>query len=647
MGNISLYYIDGISRSNTPVFADQVSQRFFFASHGYYIIDDNSFYVPHFNDMITLSTEDIRFSSQYNYLSIKFNDKFYYYFIDSIKYISETVIELSISMDVIQTYMFNMSILNGELARNTIKRWVKESEQSQTYLINRNYIRENHAKSDFVFRDVKYYNNQNDFSLTKSAGSSTFSGMVVIKTTTEATATEEKGTNFEYTFDNWNLHITDAFTYYFIPVSQGKISNNQRWSSPTQANLQVEARNSLIRKIKTDATIKDVYYLPFNPLTGVEVYQEIVNFSGVTDLEMVDVQQIANQYLIGIVEGRTPYVKTHKDLYTFDFERNTNRLVAFDIKYIPALLDENYLRLEFGESSVSAVFPLYELTKPELTLNYIGIINDGTRVYYCTGDSNVNVIEEPVYGSSFKDLFKTAAVASSASRIDILTDPYSEYMTYTKGALIGALVQTAGGAFSSFASGAMTNAAIGKHTYGSYALSAGDADMQSRQLMIGDYRRSINDINTGRNIAGSASPLVSWAQGGLNATFMPDKVRQVGSANTDRVTNAITVRTTTYNVQDIEEVGKFYETYGYKVTDIVHSVSLSSFSNRVYYDYILINNATIKLTGVLQDNLTVSLIADRLSEGLRLWHTYDDELICETDGFYMGQVCLYDNAEVQ
>ena len=169
MNYITTYWVKGISRIDTPIFATLVDQEHFFSECEPYTIPNNSFYPPHFKNRILLNTSDITFKSQRNYLSLEYDSKTYYYFIDSIEYVSEDVIALNITMDVIQTFMFSINIISAEKERESIKRWVNHK-------INRDYIRENVSAGDFM---LKYktkvlpssMNNELDDSQTAISGS--------------------------------------------------------------------------------------------------------------------------------------------------------------------------------------------------------------------------------------------------------------------------------------------------------------------------------------------------------------------------------------------------------------------------------------------------------------------------------------------
>ena len=154
---IKLYYIEGISRIDTPYYANQgqqatlAAQEAFFERHVVKEID-SAFYPPHYTNQVKLTTDDVDFNTNINYLSLEFNDKTYYYFIDDVEYLSENMIKLYITMDVIQTYMFDIRIASGVIERKFINRWTSNNK------INRNYLREAVSDEEFIPVDFNIIN---------------------------------------------------------------------------------------------------------------------------------------------------------------------------------------------------------------------------------------------------------------------------------------------------------------------------------------------------------------------------------------------------------------------------------------------------------------------------------------------------------
>ena len=122
--NIVLYYVNGISKIDTPYFSNESEQRAYFESNKFCEIDD-SFCPSFFRNEIQVSSDDLVLSDKVNYLSLYYDGKYYYYFIDDIMYINEGLIRLSLELDTIQTFMFQININSGSIERKFINRFNK------------------------------------------------------------------------------------------------------------------------------------------------------------------------------------------------------------------------------------------------------------------------------------------------------------------------------------------------------------------------------------------------------------------------------------------------------------------------------------------------------------------------------------------
>ena len=112
MATINLYYIKGINAIDTPYFASLAQQQTYFAQHKVGQINDDYWYPPYNADFIQFSTTDVDLDLKANYLSIEYKEKQYYYFIDSLEYVTQDIIGLHVILDSIQTMMFNIEIIS-------------------------------------------------------------------------------------------------------------------------------------------------------------------------------------------------------------------------------------------------------------------------------------------------------------------------------------------------------------------------------------------------------------------------------------------------------------------------------------------------------------------------------------------------------
>lgn len=135
----------------------------------------------------------------------------------------------------------------------------------------------------------------------------------------------------------------------------------------------------------------------------------------------------------------------------------------------------------------------------------------------------------------------------------------------------------------------------------------------------------------------------------LNASFAPNSVKEIGSYSTDRLTNALTIKRVVSYVKDITNVAHLVESYGYLINAFIYNVKLTELPhNRVYFDVFKIKNCSV--TGV--PSITVrERISERLSNGIRFWHTMLDapeiKPIIVKDGYPIGSLSVLDNADYE
>ena len=139
---IRLMFVKGINEVDTPYFETKEEQTEFFENASVVSYDDETaYYPPYYRNRIRLPSSDIPFSDEtkkINYLSLEYDGKTYYYFVESMDYVTDDLTEITISMDTIQTFFFDMLLTKPTIKRMAIKRWSDDKVS-----INRNYIREN------------------------------------------------------------------------------------------------------------------------------------------------------------------------------------------------------------------------------------------------------------------------------------------------------------------------------------------------------------------------------------------------------------------------------------------------------------------------------------------------------------------------
>lgn len=626
MSNITLYFFPEINERDTPIFDTLENQRGFFDDLERCVVPDNSFYVPKFKDEIVLSSDDVDFKSSFSYLSLRFNEKDYYYFIKSIEYRSETEVKITIEMDVIQTYMFDIQIYSGELVKESIKRW-------EGNLINRNYIRENLSNAPFVQSDrvnLKStedftYEVDRDFSLSPRFTSDEhdlITGFIIARCTT---AISQGGTPWPKRCDAKIIGInpgieTSSYRYILIPLINGRLTTDDYTiESPDQADnteyIRYNFRAQLEELANNSNAVQALYYIPFNPFADIKCYYGTLesNVEGAADITANfvwinrDKLHISQYISPGSNDSSADEIVTLNvdyltKSYSFDFVKNTSRSAPFSVRFIPALLDENYYRISFGEGAELATMQLYQLTGKEVYCNYYSDFISGYRVYTIEPlQTNTTVWNLTGFG----DVFYNTTTSGNLLTIDLLTNEWKEFYAYNKYSFMSA---------------------IGKTAVKAFASSAGPVGYETAKAVVGKNDGTLRSA--------------------MDAALAPNSARQMGNAFFDLNSESALVSLSIYNVQDLEECGQKLEADGYKVHRFV-SGNLRSFNNRFYYDVIQFDSLNIGLL-TIQDRDTLNIIKERMQNGLRLWHTTNGSFNFDTvEGvsMVMGQVCVYDNVE--
>ena len=641
--NIRLYSVPGISPTDEPMFDSALDFYGYINQWGY--APDEGFFVPKFKDTITLDTTTFPFTGTANYASIFYANRYYFYFIEDMRYISEDLVEIDITMDVIQTYAYDIVFYKYERTRKLIRRWVDSK-------INRDYLRENWSTGMMQVVKVKYYNDPRSFS--SYSGDDVTTGTIIFKYAIDANS-NDWGSIIDYPFDS-DFETLGRFKHYFLPMVQNKLRNNVSYVKPGEGGVSYNDRDTF-NQLSSKPLTKDVYYLPMSPFNFTSKPTQTALNSN--DFDMIAISSECHP--IGIKESgnvTSVVARTYSDNYDFDFRANYNHDALFSTKYVPAMLDENYMRIEFGESSALSTYPLYQLTADNCYLRYIPDVIDGSRIYAIISDDTLATVDVGTgFNYTLKDPYSTLQRATNVLRFDLMTDAYEEWYTYNKGALVGALVQTVGSIGMAGSAGYFMKDAISDYASVSY-INAKTAADKRRVVQTENYRNAMNSISTGRQMGASGSSLVGWAQEGLNASMQPPTCKQTGGSNGDRLANTVTIFAREYRVNDFEEVARHYESVGYRVHELIHSTGYGEqhqiespwLRTRYYYDVVSIDNisyfpANFPLTTELDE-----LIRDRFRKGFRAWHSFTNmgrtSLYINSKNLIMGCTCVYDNPEV-
>lgn len=425
--NFSLLYVPGINDVDTPIFASLEYQRRFF--NGKVVVTPiDGFYVPHYRDTIEISMDDLVSNGQYraiNYLAMTYLEKRYYYFVDGIEYISESVARLFIRMDTIQTYMFDVTFIQSHLTRESINRF----KANDRY--NRDYLRENFSAGKFILKSKKYYRVPSDFYLNPVDSDNEITGTLIIK------APHLSGYTYNSTTYLQNVEVTGLNNLFIYPY----ISNSMHYpyisGTGSYSYLMDNAYNRVAKEL-TNAVM--AYYLPFVPFNI--NYHDSEDHPGHVEFDLpnglrwgVDSQtNPLTDWAITIAGNAIIDILQYGDIITpFQIVKPTAG-ANFDIKYIPALLDDSYVKVTFGENTTNATIPLHMLEDDSITLYYIGDPMTGSRIYYIHPAhyvSSYTVTDRPL-NRCISDPLGTAVIASTPITCDINVTEFNQYYSYNK-----------------------------------------------------------------------------------------------------------------------------------------------------------------------------------------------------------------------
>lgn len=426
--NILLYNIPGINAIDTPVFSNIDMQNNYFSNTCVATIS-SGFYPPFYRNKITLNISDAPLLGEYNYLSLVYEEnelsKTFYYFIDRYEYVNEGVIDLYITMDVIQTYMFDIEFVNSLVTRRSIKRW-------EGTTIKRDYLRENLSEGVFKEASIKGYSNCSDFSNSPVSSAERITGTVVIKS---APSNSGECTTVLYGNGLYTKELQSSFSYNLYFMSKGSIITGNFTAHDTSTNTDTWANinyPSYFSKYITDSAysskVKLVYFVPFVVVSDVS-YISKLNYAG-NKYETAS----SIEYALWIKANNSSSVSIlqYSDNMVFGFEPPSTICPDFDPKYCPVLLDSFYIHFTFGEPDTLSEFPLFKLTADSIDCHYMGDVFTGQRMYWITGTTDITEDFGLGYNMGPVDPYGTLRITRNLLTFDIVTSAYQEWYTYNK-----------------------------------------------------------------------------------------------------------------------------------------------------------------------------------------------------------------------
>jgi len=667
---IVLMYIKGISLVDTPLFFP-TSQDKYFDSKAVITFDSDSynfFYPPFYDNEIILNlNEDDLFSlnsKSINYLYLTFANKRYYYFINSVKYIAEDKVKLNISMDTIQTYLSNIKIRSGLILHESIKRWNLTTIASNIFnKINRNYFRENLAeKDDMLIYKYKDYNENSNCSILGHVYNA-FSGEY-------SSAANYVRIGFDYDnpvdkdlFLKNNLkYIENIGNYVLVKIFPDlDLTNVIRFSDinldgteTVLSSYSLEEYYSFIGNFVANPNIREAnvvldewfYNLPTWQVRKVpndkydrnEIVQIIKDIKFIFEHSTFEGNpantngKFSRGLLLNITSNtgstKTSSVKIKliKDNYDFGFEVNKDPSVIFNSKFVPQMLDENYIDFKFGERMQLTSYPLSKSVNSSLVLAFYFNPVDYTRnyciyTYNSLGDQTYNNI----------DNYMTYVSANSIETFELINDAYTNYISQNKATL------TEGIALAKQQN--IVNAVLS----GTKAITSGSA--------IGAIAKNpiIGTIGTVSSLSGTIAKAtfndyVIEKQNEINLEdkkFTPDTTRQGNNFSSDLIANTLHRISSESRIKNFSEIALSMEKRGYLTKrNVINFDWINKLNYRYYYNVYQFDNLILDLENCVSSTELIQEIKSRFSLGFRGWNiTHLQEKKIEIGNF------IYDNVE--
>lgn len=662
---IYLYHIEGISETDTlcPLLDGEYDAQGF----GWYIQNglvkevQSSYYPPYYKNTITLSDDDATFDSTINYVGLYDEDskKFYYYFVREYHYVSESIISLSIEMDVIMTYMTNIRLSNIVIERKFINRW-------RGSFINRDYIRENASNGDFKL--ISY----------SKLPISTNVGWYIIKASNCLLKNVYSGDAIGTRLDcNTAMAgtIKSPYYYYFIPINIGRykyISSKTLNLNPSGSEDKGNRWNILkssvyeFPKLHTnwelnDSAIVSCTYIPY------DIFNCSVSYDGNTLIlpdslllyanSLNNIERFINYYIY--YPDDTEFFNTNKN-YTYPYNQyeirnninvnaatiNKEKKVLFDKRYAPCLIDENYYRVSLGDGGNECSYPLYYLPTPGIIYYFCCDLMSGIRTYN---------LSSAYLGSYDYPTFNNSTINSiNVLTPELMTDAYNTWYAQNRATLLaGISASTINGAFN------FANQAISNHTRisNNKTLRSYNYRTDMKNIRLNNDTSEISKYNARRrrdapipkasyDFSNPLGFLISYGAESLNNYYANDIPKVVQSIIPDINAKTYIPYYKIYEVADIDYCAWYYHMNGYLVMERHDNCSLIDLMkyvhNRLYFNVLKLADCDVHLDGCIESTELTSLIKARLIKGMRLWDTGQGE---EGEGINL-EYLKYDNIEL-
>lgn len=642
---IVLMHVEGLSSSDLPLFVDPSSRNHWANAHTVATIS-NSYFPPYYTNKIKFTTDDVDFDTQFNYLYLEFRDKRYYYFVEDISYISEDVIEVSITMDTLITYFFEIKVGDGEICRKFIPRLNSNGD------INRNYIRENVSngvkKITYLINERETFSEYPDFQMLVIIGSKDFLFDWL-----------DEG---KYSYKVFDAVLPLSLVAAFIPLYRND------GSEPIQVSF--DGTSKPPTNIFTDASlwmasnspsVHHIFFFPFiDPFVGDDNVLKKIETRGDGVFANIDGTRWAVYDMNSLASGGKAIApiqpdSVHPDApntirsvqYTYDVPLNLKPIdnLDFDAWQEPAIFDNNYLCYEFGEPSTSISCNLFDCVSKTIINEFTYDFIQGTRVYRQNG-SKIR------YGANFNADYNVST--SISVEFPLSTDMWLQYFQQNKATLVGSIASDCVKGLG--VSRSFTTSNIETHETGirsqvmkdfsrNTETSTPDGNtliLNKREAVRRTYYepRPYSKNKTGTKnseTTSTSSPDFSATLGTLtdmaNAVMAPDNLRSLGTLLSEYIYKRNDVRFVVYEAEDLQHVGLYYHKNGVLVSYNYTRTTFQLFSDylyssehrvRKYFNVCKFKTCDCHLRNAPESQEIITDLNKRLMDGFRTWELGED-----------------------
>lgn len=490
---ITLCYVKGINEVDTPYFRDKNEQAAFFDKTIVWK-DDESYYPPYFMNAIRLSSEDIPFNDslkKVNYCFLDYEGKRYYYFIDSIDYVTDDLVEIAIEMDTIQTYWYDILVSKPIVSRMAINRWGDEGKE-----INRNYIRENLSTGNMIKRLKEEFKGTSDklkwivVRVSDNTNASHYDPNYVEPVSTYIRSLSYGHVRFKKDAKHAIDYQMTGGGYLLIPYGDWVAEAGKVWVEFGDTFKLIEDIPTLLSSLASDSRVMSISFIPFNPFAdihyiglthtdaGIKAPLIEVLSHGVTintsDSEGKPITQSLKWYYyeLGSTISSASKYGYFKMVFPTDYnnrtesftdapavelvpnsksmaldayvsEKVTTKRTKWNPANVPAMLDENYLQVHLGDNGGTTIAPLFYYVIPSLSMDEWATL-DGNLAYSIASPNVLGIS----YGGAIIDMNNTAMMNENSLTFDLYTDPWKNYQVTHKGSIMMDWIATGFGAVS-------------------------------------------------------------------------------------------------------------------------------------------------------------------------------------------------------